>query len=276
MKKSMFFLMMMGLLLKAETQSQIYPKGNLFLLGGDLNGNLAEKLVEVSQLGLRDHIVVLPTLSQQPDSVLESIKNQFYKVCANKVIQLQFDEVNIHNLTMLDQLGTAKIILVLNGENKSFMDLVAKTPIYDAIKRAYKNGSTISGGKSLCKYMISEKQQRVDSLTNDKVRALYADNIVFYGGFGLTDSIIVTTNFVNDSKYNQLLSAVYEKPNFDGIGIDDGTALFIHQNMARVYGDGQVIKIANPLGLDVNQKGLIKFQNIDFSVYTDGDSFRLR
>ena len=51
--------------------------------------------------------------------------------------------------------------------------------------------------------------------------------------------------------------------------------MIIHQNVAKVVGDGQVVKISNPVNLSVTDKGLIKFQDLQMSIFTDGDSFYL-
>lgn len=262
----------------AKAQFKVYPDGNLFIIGGgNRSTELMESLIQTSDLRNNDFIAILPMASAQPDSVFLNMKTEFGNLCANKVVN--FGHFRTYDPMWLDSLGTAKLIYIPGGDQNRFMDSVKNTPVYDAIRRAFKNGSTIAGTSAgaalMCKYMITGNELRGDSTYHATFGQLVDKNIEFSQGLGLINSVIIDQHFIKRSRYNRLLSALNAHPNFECIGIDESTALIIHQNVVKVVGDGQVVKISNPVNLSVTDKGLIKFQDIQMSIFTNGDSFYL-
>lgn len=64
-------------------------------------------------------------------------------------------------------------------------------------------------------------------------------------------------HFIARSRYNRLLSAVIEHPNYLCIGIDETTALIIHGDSATVAGESQVVTIATPDRIKKEKIGLL-------------------
>ncbi|MBU1371266.1 MAG: cyanophycinase [Bacteroidetes bacterium] len=263
----------------ARAQFNNYPKGNLFIIGGgERSAELIDDLVKTAEMRRNDFIVVLPMATSIPDSAFISISQQLNGACSNDVHN--FKNLRPNDPTWLDSIGTAKIIYIPGGDQNRFMDAVKNTPIIDAIKRAYKNGSTIAGTSAgaavMSKYMITGNQLVGDSTYSSTFNKIVDKNIEFKDGLGLLDSVIIDQHFVKRSRYNRLISALNVYPNYDCIGIDESTAIVVHQNRIRVVGEGQVIKMSKPINLSVTDKGLIKFQDLNFSIFTNGDSFYLR
>ena len=73
-----------------------------------------------------------------------------------------------------------------------------------------------------------------------------------------------------------MLSAVAKFPGLPCIGIDEGTAIIVHGNNAKVAGESQVIVFSRPQNLQVTKDGYIKFDDVQMSIYTDGDTFKLK
>jgi len=263
----------------AKAQFNNFPKGNLFIIGGgERSTELIDHLVKTAEMRRNDFIVVLPMATTIPDSAFKSISQQLSKACSNKVYN--FKNLRADDPTWLDSIGTAKIIYIPGGDQNRFMDAVKNTPIINSIERAYKNGSTIAGTSAgaavMSKYMITGNQLVGDSTYSATFNKLVDKNIEFKEGLGLLDSIIIDQHFVKRSRYNRLISALNAHPNYDCIGIDESTAIIVHQNMVKIVGEGQVIKMSKPVNLRVNEVGLIKFQDLNFSIFTDGDSFYLK
>ncbi|MBC7654005.1 MAG: Type 1 glutamine amidotransferase-like domain-containing protein, partial [Oligoflexus sp.] len=106
---------------------------------------------------------------------------------------------------------------------------------------------------------------------------LWKNNIEFQEGLGLLDSVIIDQHYIKKSRYNRLLSALEAKPNFDCIGIDESTALIIHQKTASVAGESQVIKFSEMQtdGL-IGDNKLIKFKDVKMSLFINGDKFVIK
>jgi cyanophycinase len=159
------------------------------------------------------------------------------------------------------------------------MKIVLHTPVFDAIQKAYKNGATISGTSAgaavMSKYMITGNELLGDTTYHETFKKLWSNNIQITEGLGLVDSAIIDQHFVVRSRYNRLFSALAKYPSLPCIGIDESTAIIIHQNKVKVVGESQVLVAKKPQQLSVNEKGLIKFNDIHLSVYTAGDEFLL-
>jgi cyanophycinase len=72
-----------------------------------------------------------------------------------------------------------------------------------------------------------------------------------------------------------MLSALALYPSLACIGIDEETAIIVQGNKVTVTGGSQVIVMKNPSQLKITANKLVKFNDIEFSVFTDGDEFLL-
>jgi cyanophycinase len=82
---------------------------------------------------------------------------------------------------------------------------------------------------------------------------------------------IIDQHFLKRSRYSRLLSALADKPDYVCIGIDEGTAIIVHGKKATVAGESQVLRLANPKKSTKTANGLLKFTDIEFGIFTDGD-----
>lgn len=258
------------------------PKGSLFIIGGgNRSSELVKELVKTAHFLPKDYVVVLPMASEEPDTAFKYINLQLKAATDKIIIQLNFDSLSVNDPTKLKLLACAKLIYIPGGDQNRFMKVVLHTKVYDAIHKAYQNGSTIAGTSAgaavMSKYMITGKQLKGDTAYRATFEKLWKDNIQFEEGLGLLDSVIIDQHFVKRSRYNRLLSALDAKPSFDCIGIDEATALVIHQNHATVQGYSQILKFSNMDTKSITPSArLIKFKSINFSVFSAGDTFTIK
>lgn len=276
-----FLLIAIGLGVPGQAQQKARPKGSLFIIGGGSRSEaLISDLVKTANLQPTDHIIVLPMASAEPVPSFDAIASQISKVAGNKIGSLNFDSGTVNDQKWVDSLRRAKLIYITGGDQNRFMKIVLNTPVYDAIHTAYQNGSTIAGTSAgaavMSKFMITGQQALGDTTYRETFNKLWNDNIIFEPGLGLLSTVIIDQHFVKRSRYNRLISALNEYPVFDCIGIDEGTALVVHRNRVRISGDSQVIRLSRPKKLEATPAGLIKFRKAAFSIFTDGDEFKLR
>ena len=255
-------------------------RGNLFIIGGGHRSpELVKTLISTAALEKSDYIVVLPMSSGEPDSSYYYIAKQLEKVCTNTIANLNFTKEKINDLKWIDSVKNARLIFIPGGDQNRFMHIVLHTPLYDAIHFAYKNGATIAGTSAgaalMSKNMISGNELIGDTTYHETFRKLQQGNIEFKEGLGLIDSAIIDQHFVVRSRYNRLLSALAIFPTFPCIGIDEATAIIVHGNKVTVTGESQVIVITDPVKMAVIN-GLIKVNDVHFSIYTTGDTFKLK
>lgn len=256
------------------------PKGNLFIMGGgDRNKNLMQQLMKTAAMGSKDYIVVLPMSSEEPDTSFFYIKQDFDSVSNSPIVSFNFTANKVNNTRWLDSLQHAKLIFITGGDQSRFMKAVLNTPVFKIIHDAYNNGATIAGTSAgaavMSKLMITGNQLRGDTEYHPTFDRLWKSNIEFQEGLGLLDSVIVDQHFIVRSRYNRLLSALAEYPAYTCIGVDEATAIIVHQNKITVAGESEVIVLKHPQQLSID-KGLIKFKDVEMSIYTGGDNFELK
>lgn len=256
-------------------------KGNLFIIGGGHKTDaLMRRLISTAALNANDYIAILPMSSSEPDTGYFYIKEDFEAVCKNKVINFNFTKNDTNKTAWLDSMQNAKLIFITGGDQSRFMNIVLHTPIQDAIKNAYKNGATVAGTSAgaamMSYYMLTGNQLLGDTIYHSTFPKLWNDNIEITEGLGLLDSAIIDQHFVARSRYNRLLTAIAKYPTLPCIGVDEGTAIIVHNNIIKVAGTSQVIVFSDPQNLQVTSNGYIKFDDVRMSIYTDGDSFLLK
>lgn len=256
------------------------PKGKLFIIGGGNRSDaLMTQLISISDLEKKDFVVVLPMSSEEPDSAYIYFKEQFQKLTPHPIIMMNFDKNTANNKTLTDSLQKAKLIFISGGDQTRFMNVVHNTPIYTAIHKAYQNGSTIAGTSAgaavMSEKMITgnQKLEKEYSGTFDNIRY---DNLETTEGLGLITNAIIDQHFLKRSRYNRLISAMVEFPNLTGIGIDESTAIIVHNNEIEVAGESEVIVLKNPKGVQKTKNNLISIKGIDMSIYNAGQKFKVK
>ncbi len=275
-KQLLISLLFMSCLLQAQT-----PKGKLFIIGGgDRSDNLMKQVLSVADLTKKDYIVVLPMSSEEPDSSFIFFKTQMLKLTTNPIVMFNFNKETAQNKTLTDSLQKAKLIFISGGDQTRFMNIVQNTPIKTAIKKAYENGSTISGTSAgaavMSEKMITgnQKLQKEYSGTFDNIRY---DNLETSEGLGLIKTAIIDQHFLKRNRYNRLLTALVEFPTLTGIGIDEATAIIVRNNQVEVAGDSEVIVVRNPKGiLKAKNNNLISIESLQMSIYTPGQKFNIK
>jgi cyanophycinase len=276
--KNKFFIVSTAVMLCLPVFSQ---KGNLFIIGGGhKTKELMQQLVATAQLHAGDYIVFLPMATTEPDTGYYYIKESFAEVCDNKIVNFNFTKDDINKTSWIDSLQHAKLIYLGGGDQTRFMDIVLHTPVQQAILNAYKEGSTVAGTSAgaamMAHYMITGNQLLGDTTYESTFPKLWNGNLEIKEGLSLIDSAIIDQHFIARSRYNRLLTAIAKYPSLLCIGIDEGTAIIVHGNTVKVAGTSQVIVFSDPQNLRVNKEGYIKFDDVRMSIYTNGDSFKLK
>ncbi|MEP7377159.1 MAG: cyanophycinase [Chitinophagaceae bacterium] len=275
---STLFLILCSLFLTAQS-NVTSVKGKLFIIGGgDRPPSLLKSLLATAAMDKKDYVVVLPMSSAEPDTSYFYFKADLGPFCRNAIVNFNFTKEKVNNKSWLDSLEKAKLIFITGGDQDRFMNAVLNTPVYDAIHKAYANGATIAGTSAgaavMSKYMITGNEL-TDTVYHATFRKLENENIEIKPGLSLLTNAVIDQHFIVRSRYNRLLSALAKYPLLTCIGIDEATAIIVHQNKIKVSGQSQVVVMRKPEGLTFTKTKLVKLKDIYFSIYTDGDEFTL-
>lgn len=280
MKHFLSLLLLLAFTLLAQSQnSSKAPAGKLFIIGGgDRPPALMRSLVAEAAMKPTDYVIVLPMSSEYPDTAYYYFKEDLQAVCKNAIVNFNFTAQQTNNKKWLDSLEKAKLIFITGGDQDRFMNAVRNTPVYQAIHTAYRNGATIAGTSAgaavMSEHMITGNQL-TDTVYRSTFRKVVDKNIEIKQGLGLLTSAVIDQHFVVRSRYNRLLSALAKYPSLACIGIDEATAIVVQQNKVKITGESQVIVMMQPNQLSVTSDGLIKLKDMQFSIYTNGDEFRI-
>lgn len=255
-------------------------KGKLFIIGGgERSDALMKEMLNTASLKADDYIIVLPMASEVPDVGFGTISAQLKKLDNRTIRNFNFSKHDVNDKNWVDSLSGAKLIYILGGDQNRFMKSVLNTPVYTAIHQAYQNGATIAGTSAgaavMSKYMITGKQL-LDTVYKETFNKLWDKNIEFAEGMGLLQNTIIDQHFLKRNRYNRLISALAAHPNMVCVGIDESTAIIVHGNKATVAGESQVIRLARPKDIEKTGKGLLKFKQADFGIFTAGDVISIK
>ena len=271
-------LLLLTLGVPARAQDAPDPQGKLFIIGGGSRPpEMVDRMIEEAGVGERGWVAVLPMSSATPDSAFLWASEQFAERGV-RTVNFDFEKGAEPARTRLDSLRRAPLIYLSGGDQARFMDVVAGTPVEDALHEAYRAGSVIAGtsaGAAVMSAQMLTGDQRKHPEYTPTYEVLEADNIDLAPGLGLLTGVIVDQHFVARSRHNRLLTAVIEFPDVVGLGIDESTALLVEGNRAEVVGDAQVLVFRNPDGSAERQDGKLGARGLRLDVYLPGESFEL-
>jgi cyanophycinase len=257
------------------------PKGKLFIIGGgNRSDQLMQHVVDLAQFKKTDYIVVLPMSSEEPDSAYIYFRDQFQKLAPNPIVMLNFDKTTVQNPKLNDSLQKAKLIFISGGDQTRFMKVVANTPVFNSIHKAFQNGSIIAG-TSAGAAVMSEKMitgnQKLEKEYSGTFETIRYDNLETTQGLGLITTAIIDQHFLRRSRYNRLISAMIEFPHLTGIGIDESTAIIVDGNNVKIVGESEVIVMKKPKGIQKYPSNqLISIENMEMSVHVAGQQFNIQ
>jgi cyanophycinase len=132
-------------------------------------------------------------------------------------------------------LARASLIWMPGGFQGLLMKTLTGTPVPDTIRRRYAEGATIGGASAGAAAM--SRTMLADESTPDGDSA---GGLRTVEGLGLWPAAIVSPHFTERQRSGPLIAVLRDYPGLIGVGIDEGTALFISNGRLDVLGKGAV------------------------------------
>lgn len=254
------------------------PKGSLFIIGGgSISDSLRMELLRTANWKKGDIIVSVTLASGVSEESYAAANKAFNKLTGETCVK--FDSAAVHDPKKLDSLSKAKIIYLGGGAQDRFMNLIAGTSVQQIILKAYYNGAVI-GGTSAGAAVMSKKMVTGNGLRDtayaSTFKILQKGNLEIVKGLGLLDSVIIDQHFVVRSRYSRMLSAIMEYPTYQCFGIDESTAVIVHNGRAKVVGESQVIVFSKPTNIHMGNDNAFAASSVQLSIYVAGESFSVK
>lgn len=282
--QTVYYLLIAILLLDCQNTQQNSnenpaPLGTLVIIGGGSRDSLLmEELIKVSDWKEGDWISVV-TMNSRWDSAYISMNNEFQFYTRSSIKCIRVDSNTVKNPLTLDSMSKSKIIYMNGGDQSRLMRQIEGTDFKEIINEAYEQGATIAG-TSAGAALMSELMITGELLKPNRYRGtnpvIWRDNVEVKEGLGFLDSVIVDQHFIVRSRGNRLLSVILDHPKYDGIGIDESTAIIVKGDSARVSGEGQVLVYWGPASVKTSGDNLIGAEKLTLSVFLPGDKFKIR
>jgi len=256
-----------------QSPSSNPAKGSLFIIGGgELTPGLMLSMVSLSGCDTAGVALILPMSSIEPDSSYLYMLDNIGHLCKNKPEMLMLDSRNTNEPGIAERIAGASLIYLSGGDQSRFMQRIEGSVVAEEIRKAYMNGSMIAGTSAgaalMSKYMITGDQKLVPQYEGT-YSFLRSENAIYTEGLGLLENVIIDQHFVVRSRYNRLISALYEKPGLLGMGIDESTAAFIKSDSMKLYGESQVL-LFEALSSMENKDGRIATDSLLIRIFTPG------
>ncbi|MDZ7267134.1 MAG: cyanophycinase [candidate division KSB1 bacterium] len=220
------------------------PKGHLLIIGGGKRGAaIMEKFVELAG-GDRAKVVVFAMASSYAHEVGPEQAEELRRLGCGEVSALNIDRRQADTDSVLALLQGVTGVFFSGGDQSRLTAVLQGTKVEARLHELYAGGAVLGGTSAgaavMSAVMITGEERRpvADSTFNQ----IEADNIVTARGFGFLKTAIVDQHFVRRRRHNRLISLVLEQPQLAGLGIDEGTAIWVKPDQTfEVIGDHCVI-----------------------------------
>ncbi|HUE77903.1 MAG TPA: cyanophycinase [Longimicrobiales bacterium] len=239
------------------------PAGPLFIVGGGRQPDaLVARFVELAGGPGMARIAVIPLASSVPDEAGLGKTEHFREFGAESFVLLTAPD-QADDAAVLERLDGATGIWFTGGDQSRITAALDGTSLLGRIRArnaaGVAIGGTSAGAAIMSPLMITGNQALPGEDTlgyhGDTFARIARNVIEVVPGFGLLPGVIVDQHFVRRERHNRLLSAVLERPDHIGVGIDESTALEATPGGTwRVHG-ASVVVIYDARGAIVSDEG---------------------
>jgi cyanophycinase len=209
--------------------------GALVIVGG---GGTPDSVVEIlfSYSGGRgSRMVILAQASSRPEAGEESVAYWKGKGFEH-VVSLDLTDA----AAAREAIASASLIWFPGGDQTRLLEAIEKADLADAIRAQHRAGAVVGGTSAgaavLSPWMI------IGGETAD-LTVVRSGSAAMTKGLGLLPGTIIDQHFLKRQRFNRLLSAVLDHPDFVGIGIDEKTAILVRGSHFDVLGESGVLVI---------------------------------
>ena len=221
----------------ASTAAAEKPKSGALLLagGGKLPEVVWNRFVKLAG-GEEAHLVVIPTATADENiPTQEALASRWKERGIDNVTLLHTrDKQKANTPAFVKPLQQATAVWIGGGDQSRLADVYAGTAVERELSAMIKRGGIVGGtsaGAAICSRVMIAGGKDVPNIGR---------------GFDLVPKVIFDQHFLRRNRMERLQHAVRQHPYCTGIGIDESTALLIHDRKATVLGKSYVVKINSP------------------------------
>ena len=253
--------------------------GHLVLIGGgDKPADAMRKFVELAG-GKDAPIVVIPTASSEADAPKYYEKLFREELGCTDAVSLRIrSRADASRPDFVALARKARGVFFGGGDQIRITNALLGTPVGDAIAAAFASGAVV-GGTSAGTACQSERMITGEGdFTQVRTRS-----VELWQGLGfLPPDVVVDQHFLRRQRQNRLLSVVLENPDHLGVGLDEGTAIWVRPDgTLQVLGESGVL-VFDAKGATVARQpkstgqDLLGVRGLTLHLLLPGDTYDLR
>ncbi|GAA4352731.1 cyanophycinase [Kangiella taiwanensis] len=227
-----------------------FDRGYIIPIGGcnhQLHDIVAEQIRSIC-LSAKATVAILNVGPEKVTHQLDkALLNNGFDACEELDIRSRQDATDEQ---LLKQMTDKELVVIVGEKPLQISTLIGGTPIAKHLRKLNADGVHIAGSYGaaalLSEHMIAGGE---DSITPKQ------DGVTMAPGLGLTNRFMLDYHFEQPGRLGRLLTALSYNPFTIGVGIDEGSALFISPaDELQVYGDGSATLI-DPSNLQYSSMG---------------------
>lgn len=136
-------------------------------------------------------------------------------------------------------IASADFVWMPGGDQNRLMKSLREAGVVDAIRDRYRAGALVGGTSAGAAVLSKVMIVGGDTADLTSVRAAGTETAE---GLALWADAIVDQHFMKRQRFNRLMSAVLDRPDLVGVGVDERTGVVLHPDgSCEVVGDGSVL-----------------------------------
>jgi cyanophycinase len=255
-------------------------KGDLLIIGG--NEDKTDKKVILSRFAAlcnnrQGPIGILTTASGLPEEVGSEYFELFQKLHGTKPILFHLDSrEKAEDPALPEQLASLSGIFMTGGDQLRLTSLLGGTSFYKHMINEWHNGLII-GGTSAGAAVMSRLMIISSKLFEEEEFSV----LEMGSGFGFLEDVIIDQHFSQRDRFSRLMRAIALNPQIIGVGIDENTAIWVHE-------DGELFEVIGEYNVSIfdgksstyidvaENKGNMTISDIRFHTLGAGAVFNLQ
>ncbi len=256
-----------------DTSSGNAPGWFIAIGGGKRTDTLLSHIIRYCDLRPGDTVWIAPMASEEPDSAYWYVAFDFERMGLIPKPYVFYTRPDYYP----PDTARVKLVFFTGGDQNRLMQSLSLADVLDDLNKYRLSGGHIAGTSAgaavMSEYMITGNQLKYPEYEATFSR-LIADNVELMSGAGFLRSCIIDQHFIARSRYNRLISALFELPMLNGIGVEESSAIVTDDSVAVAIGSGQIVQIR--AGTPKRREDLIGFGDLTMHIHLPGDTFYLK
>ncbi len=263
-------------------------KGKVLVIGGAegkdgnsdpfSNQSILERFVSETRIKKRSRIEIITSASSIPEEMGKEYIKALHKIgaenCGALIIRTRKEADKPTNLKRLQE---ADAVFATGGTQLALTSILGGTEFYGLLLEKLNKSDFIYAGTSAGAAAASESM----IIDGGSTEADYKGEVSTTTGLGLIQNIIFDTHFIERGRIARLFEIVVSNPAILGVGLEENTALFIHNDKMEAIGPGMAIlldgrQISASNLLDVVQGAPLSIENMTLHLMSEHDIFDLK